>query len=137
MQELSVQACSLLNVPQPVIQIILCAGKDFDGGMHSRYKKEKMYIELKLPHTLKFQKDKLLIAAITIHEHCHYKDSFEMTPKERKKSLDEYLNNQHKRAADEKRTWRCTKKVAKNLGLWTKKFFKEVKTCEYASELTF
>ncbi len=136
-QNLSEKICKIFNIPLPKIYILISRNGDFNGGMTPRRNKSKIFIDLVIPHNVTLEKHRAIITAITIHEHCHYYDSLQMTAKEREISMNIYMNDSNKRKVDEQRTWQCTKKIAKLLKVWTKDLYKEVKQCSYTSNITF
>lgn len=136
-QNLSERICRFLDIPLPNIYVRITQNEDFDGGMTPKRNRTEMFIDLCIPQNTSLKKHRAILTAITIHEHCHYYESVQMTAEARQKSLDEYLKDNQKRKADEQRTWRCTKKVAQHLNLWSKAVYNEVKQCAYTSHITF
>jgi len=136
-QNLSEKICKYLNVPLPKVHILISHKKNFEGSMIPERQTAEMTIELYVPQNVSLKKHKNIITTIVIHEHCHYYDSVNMAATKRKKSMRDYMNSITKRRAIEQRTWQCTKKVAKELGLWTRAIFKEVKQCCFTSKVTF
>lgn len=135
---LSKKICNYLQIPVPRVYIYVAQDTgDLTGAMAPKPKESEMYIELLIPHDITLKRDKALLTAIVLHEHCHYYDSIRMTRIARQKSIKAYANSAYKRRLDEKRTWRCTKRLAKKLGLWSYAIFTEISRCEFASEITY
>jgi len=96
------------------------------------------YIELDVPHDYVLnRKNKIEITCMLIHEYCHYLDAIKMTKEERAENIDGYTSNLKAKRADEQRTWRATKRLAKLLGLWNKSFYKAARKCQYTAALQF
>lgn len=96
-----------------------------------------MYVKIFVPHSVNLKKHKMILTTIIIHEHCHYVDNYNMSIKERAESSNAYIKDPNARKIDEMRTWRSTKRVAKELGIWTKELFDEIKQFHFSSRLTF
>lgn len=134
---LSKRICTIFNIVPPTIKILVDPGQEFNGAMIPKRNRTNMYIELTIPHTIDFPRDKAEITAIIIHEHCHYQHSMQLSNSARMDSLRLYMQNSRKRREDEEQTWTCTKRTARKLNLWTKDIFKKIQENKYTEHLTF
>lgn len=136
-QNLSEQICKMFNVPIPKVYIVITDDEKFSGEMSSTQRTSAMYVKIFIPHSVNLKKHKTILTVITIHEHCHYINDYNMSIKERIESSNAYIKDPNALKIDEIRTWQHTKKVAKDLGFWTKELFKEIKQFKFSSRLTF
>ena len=102
------------------------------------YKNSCMYIALVVPVDLELTpENKTSLTVVLCHEYCHYVDAIAHTGRERYDAGNRYEKEQIAKKADECKTWRQTRELAKELDLWDKQFFVCLKDCKYTSEITY
>ena len=137
--ELSEEINGLYDIdPMINIKIDKSAGV-FTGECTTTYKKPAMYIDLFIPsNIITFgKKNKTTLDMILIHEYCHYMKALKLCANDRQKDSDDYTKYISERKQDERKTWRQTKALALQLGLWNKMFFKSLRTYVYSSDIYY
>lgn len=132
-------AINLIHGFDPYVYIRFAPkGATLEGVCNTSYRRPCMYIALTVPVDFTLtQRNAMALDVILCHEYCHYIDALMHTGRERHDSGEMYEKDQIAKKVDECRTWRQTRDLAKELGLWNKKFFDCLKECEYTSEITY
>jgi len=138
-QKLSDRINKLYNI-NPIVDIAFfetdALGETF-GGL-CIVSSNPMYIVVSVPYNIELTSKNVIQLDVTlIHEYCHYREELVRTRAERQKSASLYIKDSRERAKDERKAWRNTKKMAKLLGLWSRPFFREIKTLPFSSNLTY
>lgn len=109
------------------------------GAAIAMYKIPDMYIVVHLPYNymLRCPKDHTILAITLIHEYCHYIAALHMNASERIVSVEKYHKDHSEKRADEQRNWTATKKLAKELGLWNKRFYNAIKGYSFSTLLKY
>jgi len=136
--ELSSAINALLNVNPRIIINFGSVGSDPYGACMIISKKSAMYITLNFPENFKWDKNnRVFVDMMLCHEYCHYIEDSLLFAKDREQSINNYLESAQLRAQDERKTWRRTKELAIQLGLWHKPFYNIVKKCMHASDIRY
>jgi len=139
LQELSNKINELYNINPRIYIVYSKENTSIEGSCMPAYRKDRIYLEVIIPHTYKTfgKKHQVEVASTLIHEYGHYLTEITLKGKERVESSREYEQSQRKRKYNEQSNWTLTKKLAKQLGLWNKLFFKVCKESYYTSNLKF
>lgn len=109
---------------------------DLGGECSVLYNRQSMKIELQIPWKQIYNTSTIdAITPLIIHEYAHYVYALKLTPEQRVADQKQYEADNAFRINDEKRTWRHTKKMAIELGLWNDAVKRATLTFKYSTQV--
>lgn len=138
-RELSSRINVLYHINPRIYIIYSNKNVEIEGSCMPAYRKDRMYLEVIIPYnyTTFGKKHQAEVASTLVHEYGHYLTELSLKAKDRIALARAYEQSQKVRKYDEQSNWTTTKRLAKQLGLWNKLFFRVCRESYYTSNLKF